>query len=635
MDDNYKAGSVSDWRAFPKRGVFNRARKVGCSAVAGLCLSLALAASAAAQSDTADTVLTNGRIYTVNDDQPWAEAVAVKGDEIIYVGDKEGAEALTGDRTTVIDLEGRLTLPGFIEGHVHATHAAAFSSGAPLDFSDSIEEVVQKIKKFAEANPDREVIFGATYNGAHTVGNTNFAAMLDAVVPDRPVYLVDHGSHGAWVNSKTLEVAGINKDSVDPHGAFYGRLENGEPNGALRGGSAHINLQNIMPVFPLEALSAAIPNVMESMNEFGFTAALEMGQLIAPEASNKALQDLARSGGLTVRLSVTAMAGNNAAMMPAIKMVERSSAINSDVLWYDTVKFVFDGVIELETAAMLAPYIHNGSKGAFYIDAKPLRDAAFEVAKRGYHITVHAYGDLAVRTFLDLAEELRDAGYTDTRISIAHGGFIDAIDRPRFAELNVMYETTPVWVFDNSEEYLPTLGADRYDKLGYPMRDVIDGGGKVVLGSDWPATIGGYEWGLNPFTNIFHAMTRRTAAELVPVWGTTNAPMPPLDQVLTLDEAIRGYTLWGAERIGKENMIGSIEVSKKADIIVLDRDLFTLLDIEDTVHTKVVMTMFDGRVVHDLAFGVGDSARADIDALDDIPGDHTEVTPYWVQSISQ
>ncbi len=154
--------------------------------------------------DAADYVLTNGKIYTVNDEQPWAEAVAVRGNEIVYVGDKSGVDAYMGEGTREIDLEGRLTLPGFIEGHLHPGMAAAFSSGALLDFSDSMEEVLRKVKEYADANPDREVILGATYNGAHTTPDANYKKMLDDIVPDRPVYLIDHGGHGAWVNPKEL-----------------------------------------------------------------------------------------------------------------------------------------------------------------------------------------------------------------------------------------------------------------------------------------------------------------------------------------------------------------------------------------------------------------------------------------------
>ncbi len=592
----------------------------GCALLAGAAIfgnNNALAAGHAA-----DYVMTNGKIYTVNDKQPWAEAVAVKGDEIVYVGDKEGGDAHIGDGTRVIDLKGRLTLPGFIESHVHTNMAAAFSSGVLIDFSDSMEEVLRKVKAYADANPDREVIFGATYNGAHTTPDANYKKMLDDIVPDRPVYLIDHGGHGAWVNSKTLEALGYTRDTIDPPGAVIARLENGEPNGALKGAPAHFQTQYVLPVFTTESLKAAIPRILEGMNEFGFTAGLDMAVGIAPDSSHPAYQELDRAGELTVRLSITSAVFGDDGAMPAIELLDRFQAHKTDRLWYDTLKLVTDGVIELQTSAMLEPFLNTGSPGQLYISRKVVREASFKAAEKGYHVTAHAFGDRAVRTFLDISEELRKAGYDDTLLSISHAAFVDPADLPRFTELNVMYETTPVWIFDNYEEYVVTLGADRYYSADmYPLRDIIDSGTKVALGSDWPATIGGYEYGLNPFTNIYHAMTRSTATSLVSVWGTTDAPMPPVDQAMTLEEAIRGYTLWGAERMGKADMIGSIEVGKKADIIVLDQDLFSLDDIQKTVETKVLLTMFDGQVVHDRAYGIGDSRLIDPDALDGTYGD--------------
>ena len=550
----------------------------------------------------ADYVLTDGRVYTVDDDQPWAEAVAVRGDAIVYVGDDAGAAAFVGEATEQIDLMGRLTLPGFIESHVHPTIAAAYASGAVLNFSDPMEVVLEKVKAYAEANPDKEAIFGATYNGNYLNPDANYKQMLDEVVPDRPVYLLDHGAHGAWVNSKTLAALGYDAATPDPPGGLISRLPGGEPNGSLKGAPAHIRTQYVVPVFTGESIKAALPDVLQGMNEYGFTSATDMGVPIATDASYAAYQELDREGALTVRLGVTSYASSDEAALAAVDVLDRLSVHESDRLWFDTFKLAFDGVIELLTAVLLEPYSHDGSNGQFYVSPQVARQVMFEAAEKGYHITTHAYGDRAVRMVLDYTDELRQAGHSDTRVSIGHGGFIDPTDRPRFAELNVVYETTPVWVYE-SPALEGFIGAARYETLYHPMRDILDLGGTIALGSDWPATIGGYEYGLNPFTNLFHAQTRSTATSLTHVWDSSDQPMPPVDQVITLEQAIRGYTLSGAEKLGKADMIGSIEVGKKADIIVLDQDLFSLDDIQKTVDTKVLLTMFDGQIVHDLLSG--------------------------------
>ena len=169
----------------------------------------------------ADYVLVNGKIYTVNEKQAWAEAVAVKGKEIVYVGDNAGTKAFVGEDTEQIDLEGRLMLPGFVESHIHIGMGAGTTSGVILESTDSLEEVIKKVKEYAEANPDKKTIFGASYNAFLFDDKGPKKEILDEIVPDRPVYLMDHTLHSAWVNSKAYEVAGITKDTPNPPGGEY------------------------------------------------------------------------------------------------------------------------------------------------------------------------------------------------------------------------------------------------------------------------------------------------------------------------------------------------------------------------------------------------------------------------------
>lgn len=185
-------------------------------------------------------MFTNAAVYTVNPDQEWAEAVAVRGNEIVYVGDNAGATVFQGEDTTVVDLGGRMVMPGMVESHFHLGVGAATTSGVILGPTDSLEDVLRKVKEFADANPDKETIFGASYLAGIFDERGGNKALLDEIVPDRPVYLLDHTMHGAWVNSRALEMAGIDKDAPDPPGGEYIRDENGEPTGAVKGGPAHI-----------------------------------------------------------------------------------------------------------------------------------------------------------------------------------------------------------------------------------------------------------------------------------------------------------------------------------------------------------------------------------------------------------
>ena len=179
----------------------------------------------------ADFVLTNGKVYTVDEDRPWAEAVAVRGEEIVYVGDDAGAKAFVGEGTQEVDLEGRLLLPGFVESHIHILLGGATTSGLRLGVTDSIDDVLNKLGKYAEDNPERETIFGASYNSRMFSDEGRNKAMLDAVVSDRPVILLDDTLHSAWVNSKALELAGVTAETPDPNGGSYTRDASGEATG--------------------------------------------------------------------------------------------------------------------------------------------------------------------------------------------------------------------------------------------------------------------------------------------------------------------------------------------------------------------------------------------------------------------
>ncbi len=222
-----------------------------------------------AETPDADFVLTNGRVYTVDEAQPWAEAVAVKGTDIVYVGDHAGADAFVGETTEQIDLQGRLLLPGFVESHIHMLAGGAITSGLRLGVTDSRDDVLRKLGEYAAERPDRATIFGASYNSRMFTSEPRTKEMLDAVVSERPVILLDDTIHSAWVNSKALEVAGITKDTPDPSGGTYERDANGEATGAIRGAPAHVPVMLALNAVSAEAMAGAVPEITEAMNEFG------------------------------------------------------------------------------------------------------------------------------------------------------------------------------------------------------------------------------------------------------------------------------------------------------------------------------------------------------------------------------
>ncbi|MEO2034268.1 MAG: amidohydrolase family protein [Planctomycetaceae bacterium] len=195
-----------------------------------------MAIPALAIAEPANFVFTNGKIYTVNEQQPWAEAVAVSGNKIVYVGDNAGSKAFVGDGTESIDLKGRLVLPGFVESHIHIAAGAGTTSGLILSTTDSTEQVLEKVHSYAAANPKKKTIFGASYLSFIFDDNGPSKELLDKIVPDRPVFLMDHTLHSVWVNSKAYEVAGITNDTASPSGGEYVKNEKGELSGWIKGG---------------------------------------------------------------------------------------------------------------------------------------------------------------------------------------------------------------------------------------------------------------------------------------------------------------------------------------------------------------------------------------------------------------
>ena len=579
--------------------------------VALVTVSLAYVAEAA---DPASFVLTNGKIYTVNPGQPWAEAVAVNGSKIVYVGGNAGAKEFVGEHTESIDLKGRLVLPGFIESHIHVAAGASTTSGLILTTEDSLEDVLQKLAAYAKEHPDKPVIFGASYlSSLFPEGPSK--ELLDMVVPDRPVFLMDQTLHSVWVNSKTYEAAGISADTPNPPGGEYVKNDKGELSGWIKGGPAHIPvLEKIRAITP-EAIRASIPPLLEGLTEFGFTSAIDMGAPFGSEAAFAALQTLDKEGKLPLRLSVTYYVNTPAKAETAVAELERlKDTYTSENVWFDTLKISGDSVIENQKAAMLEPFLTTGDRGSLYFDRAQLNAMTIPAAEKGFNVTIHTIGDWAVRTALDSFADVRKAGY-NVLLSTTHSQMVHPDDRPRYKQLNVIAQTTGNWAVPQ-KGYLELLGRERNDNRQFPLQTWVSDGVTVALGADWPATPGGFEHGVNPFNNIYCSMFRRAPAHIRDALNSFDATLLPVDEVLTLEQAVAGYTINGAIMLGIQDTVGSIEVGKKADMILLDQNLFEI-EPEKIPHTKVLATMFDGRIVHDVVYELGDADLVALESLGD------------------
>jgi len=270
-----------------------------------------------------------------------------------------------------------------------------------------------------------------------------------------------------------------------------------------------------------------------------------------------------------------------------------SKRFKSDHVWLDTVKIIGDGVVENRKAAFLEPYLDTGESGALTLPVDYMNDLVLKSARMGYNVVTHVVGDKGNRAILDAYEAARKAGYNDVILSTTHSWWVKPEDIPRWKQNNVIVQTTGIWAFTRPS-YLEALGKERFESEQFPYRSWEDSGAIVALGADYPATDGGIG-GLNPFNNIYSLLTRKLAPPLVGNVAGTEEQLPPYDQVMTMAEAVRGYTANGAKMMGKFDEWGSITVGKKADMIVLSQNLFDI-DVSDVPKTMVLMTTMDGKV---------------------------------------
>lgn len=562
----------------------------------------------------ADYVFTNGRIYTVSISQPWAEAVAIKGNKIVYVGNNKDAKKYEGPNTEHIDLGNRLVLPGFIDSHIHVMLGAATSSGITIEMSDTLDIVLRKVEDYAKQNPKKKALFGASYNAFLFDDRGPDRAVLDKVVSNRPVFLMDHTLHSVWVNSKALEMAGITRETPNPPGGEYVRGNDGELTGFIRGSPASIPVLLGIGAITAESILATLPKILEGLSEFGFTAAIDMGNPIATDIGFKAVIDLDRKNKLPLRLAMTHIVNTPAGAETAKKLqVHYSKKYRSKNVWLDSLKIMSDSVIENQKAALLDPYSHNGNLARPYFTNAQLEKLVFDAAAVGDGVVVHALGDAAVRQTLDTAEVLRRSGNQKTRLSATHAQIVAMEDRNRFGKLKVFVQTTANWA-NYQPDYISLLGEARNNTLQFPFRSWVDSGAVVALGADWPATPGGFKYGQNPFVNIYTAMHRRVPKTLIAEFGSADRILEPANEVLTLAEAIQGYTINGAKMMGRDKEIGSIEIGKRADMILLDQNIFEI-PADKIPETRVLATMFDGKIVHDLIYGMGDDKLIDLNVV--------------------
>lgn len=542
---------------------------------------------------SADLILFDGKVYTVDANRSWAEAVAVIDGKIAYVGSSSGAKKYKGPNTRLVDLDGKMVLPGFQDAHVHPIEAGMAYLGCSLHDGKSVEDYVLIVKECAQQSPEATFIDGGGWTMDLFEDGLPDKRLLDEVVSDRPVILKSASGHQLWVNSKTLKIAGIDAETPDPPRGRIDRYKNSkEPSGSLQENSAMNLAFSTRPAYSADQMQAALQFGQHYLNQYGVTTVQDaLLKLDGNEAyvGGPTYMAMDRAGDLTIRVVGALVWNTDSGLEQLSRITDARERFKTPLFSALSVKIWLDGVMEVHTAALLAPYSdrEDGYSGELLIKPEQLDVVVSQLDALGFQIHFHAIGDAAVRQSLDSLELARQKnGVRDSRHHMSHIQLFDPADIPRLETLNVVANFQPYWAWADkfiTKLTIPKLGADR-SKWLYPIRSVLDTGAVVAFGSDWFVTSG------NPLLGIETAITRRDPL--------TNFSDPFLeDERINLADAIEAYTINSAYVNFIDDETGSIEEGKLADLIVLDNNLFELAPNEIS-DAQVLLTLLEGNPVY-------------------------------------
>lgn len=529
----------------------------------------------------ADLILKNGAIYTVDAARSWAQAVVVRDGRIVYVGDDAGSDAFTGSGTKVVDLEGKMVLPGFVDGHNHAYLMAESLFWLSLNPFATVEARQAAIRDRVTADPDLKQLRGVGWDDIEKDAAAAGVApkdLLDAAAPDIPVVIIDNSHHNFWVNSAALALAGIDASTADPTGGTIERdPKTGEPNGVLREFAAQNLVINALPQpdFTAEEYQETILTWQELAARYGITSAF-VPVHYPTETLLQALETLDNSGRLTVRYDLALWADENEGTEQIGHLKALRDAYQGESYKVDSVKIFSDGIGEEKLVW----------------DQSDLEQTVTALDKEGFRVYVHAIGNptfFPSGNVLDAFEKALDAnGRRDSRHAITHLDWVKPEDVARFRDMGVLAVPQAAWF--GKPWYDGTTGDAKKNQQRF--QSLEDAGVVVVSSSDFPST-DTFERDMYPLTGLEVGMTR-----LDPDTGTEVelAGIPQPEERASLEEMIASYTINGAYMIFDERDRGSIEPGKKADLVVLDRNLFEL-PATSVGEAKVLQTYFEGEQV--------------------------------------
>lgn len=545
--------------------------------------------SNAFSNDVADEVFLDGSIHTFNESLSIENSIAIKDGYILAVGNKSSIQKLIGEKTKINRLDGKMMLPSFHDAHSHPIWDGVNRLKCILTDLYDIQSIKDVLRECLNSDLTKSTgwIVGSGLNiGLFPAGNPN-KSLLDDISKDIPIILWANDGHSGLANSKALELANITAETQDPS---YGVIERDpitqEPSGTLRE-SAAINL--VLDLTPKDTDSdydKGLSIAQEMAHSFGITSVLEAAVGERHMATYKRAADREE---LDLRVFTCLEYGktnfvHDASMFEDVYL--KLEQFNHPRINVNCVKIFIDGVLEGQTGALLEPYLDSGEVGELILEKELLNMAIARFDSENRQVHTHAIGDRAVRAALDAYEyALKENGYLDNRHHISHLQMISEEDIPRFSELNIAATFQATWAMP--DEYImginiPEIGIERVNRM-YPIQSVFQAGGLIVGGSDWAVTT------MNPLVAIETAIRREDPDDRLK--GTLNE-----DERMGLTEMLKAYTINAAYIMHQDNITGSIEAGKFADLIILDKNLYDIPPNEIS-EVRVMETIIEGKTV--------------------------------------
>ncbi|MGW9210661.1 amidohydrolase [Embleya sp. NPDC055664] len=543
----------------------------------------------------ADVVFRGGAVHTIDAVRRRATAVAVRDGRIVAVGHDPDVRDLIGPRTDVIDLAGRALVPGFQDAHVHPALAGMTLIRCDLSEARDADATFALIRAYAADRPDEEWITGGGWNMEAFTGGTPSRQQLDALVSDRPAFLINADGHGAWVNTRALELAGLDRHTPDPADGRIEREPDGTPQGTLHEGAAALVGDLVPGLDAADGLRALLAG-QARMHSVGVTSWQDamVGSAHPGLDPLEAYLTAARSGQLTARVVGALWWERDRGAEQLERLLELRASSTVGRFTATSVKIMQDGVAENFTAALNEPYFdgcgcHTGNSGLSFVDPAELREHVTLLDAHGFQVHVHAVGDRAAREALNgFAQALATNGPGDRRHHIAHLQVVHPDDIPRFAALGVSANLQPLWAAHEAqmdELTIPFLGDERA-AWQYPFGDLLRSGATLAAGSDWPVSAPDPMWGIHTAVN-----------RVLPAFAEPSDTIFLPEQRIDLTAALAAYTVGTAYVNHRDHDTGTIEAGKLADLVVLDRDPYAASPTE-IAEARVLATFVEGKAVY-------------------------------------